>query len=81
MTQKTYVGKILKQFGMMSSNPTKLPMVESKLKTDMGEEEINTTQYRQAIGKLIFLTNSRPCIFYAINVVGRFMARPQKHNL
>jgi hypothetical protein len=37
MTQKTYVGKILKQFGMMSNNPTKLPMIEStKLETDMG---------------------------------------------
>jgi hypothetical protein len=40
MTQKTYVGKILKQFGIMSSNPTKLPMVENMtLETDMGEEE------------------------------------------
>ncbi len=40
MTQKTYVGKILKQFGIMSSNPTKLPMVENiTLETDMGEEE------------------------------------------
>ncbi len=67
---------------MMSSNPTKLPMIEgTKLEIDMGEEEINATQYRQAIGKLISLTNSRPCIFYVINVVSRFMARPQKPNL
>ncbi len=33
----TQVGKILKQFGMMSNNPTKLPMIENmKLETDMG---------------------------------------------
>jgi hypothetical protein len=37
MIQKTYVGKILKQFGMMSCNPTKLPMIKgTKLEIDMG---------------------------------------------
>ncbi len=77
MLQKTYLGKILKQFGMMSSNPTKLPMIEgTKLEIDMGEEKIVATQYRQMVGKLIHLTNSRPCITYGINVVNRFMARP-----
>jgi ribosomal protein L5 len=77
MTHKTYVRKILKQFGMMNSNPTKLPMIEgTKLKTNMGEEEIDATQYRQVIGKLIYITNFRPCIIYVVNVVNRFMARP-----
>ncbi len=77
MTQKTYVGKILKQFGMMNSNPTKLSIIEgTKLKTNMGKEEINATQYRQVVGKLIYLTNSKPDIIYAVNVVNRFMVRP-----
>jgi ribosomal protein L5 len=77
MIQKTYLGKILKQFGMMSNNPTKLPMIEgTKLETNMGKEEIDATQYRQAIGKLIYLTNSKLDIVYAVNVVNRFMARP-----
>jgi hypothetical protein len=32
----------------MSSNPTKLPTVENtNLKTNMGEEQIGTTQYKQ----------------------------------
>ncbi len=62
---------------MMSNNPTKLPMIEgTKLETDMGKEEIDATQYRQAIGKLIYLTNSKLDIVYAVNVVNRFMARP-----
>ncbi len=61
----------------MSSNPTKLPMIEgTKLETDMGEEEINATQYKQAIGKLIYLSNSKPNIVCVMNVVRRFMARP-----
>jgi len=42
----------------------------------MGEKEINVTQYRQMVGKLIYVTKSTPCIVYAINVVSRFMARP-----
>jgi len=38
MIQKKNLGKILKQFGMMNNNPTKLPMIEgTKLETDMGK--------------------------------------------
>jgi hypothetical protein len=40
--KKTYVKKILKHFGMLSNNPTKLPMVEGiKLEINMGEQEKN----------------------------------------
>jgi ribosomal protein L5 len=57
-------------------------MIEgTKLKIEMGKKEIDATQYKQAVGKLFYLTNSRPCTIYAINVVSRFMARPQKPNL
>jgi hypothetical protein len=67
---------------MMSSDPTKLPMIEStELEIDMGEKEINATQYRQVVGKLLYLINFRLCIVYVVNVVNRFMARPQKPNL
>jgi len=62
---------------MMSSNPTKLPMIEGmKLETNMGKEEIDATKYRQVVGKLIYLTNSKLDIVYAVNVVSRFMAKP-----
>jgi hypothetical protein len=61
----------------MSSNPTKLPMIEgTKLEIDMGKVNIDATQYRQGISKFIYLTNSIPCIIYVINVVNKFMARP-----
>jgi hypothetical protein len=40
--KKTYVKEILKHFGMLSNNPTKLPMVEGiKLEINMGEQEKN----------------------------------------
>jgi hypothetical protein len=74
---KNICKKNIEQFGMMNSNPTKLSMIEgTKLKTNMEKEEINATQYRQVVGKLIYLTNSKLDIIYAVNVVNRFMVRP-----
>jgi hypothetical protein len=64
---------------MLSSNPTKLPMVEGiKLEINMGEQEIIATQYKQVVYKLINLINSRLDIVYVINIVNRFMVKPQK---
>jgi hypothetical protein len=82
MTQKTYVKKILKHFGMLSSNPTKLPMVEGiKLEINMGGQEIIAIQYKQVVCKLINLINYRLDIVYVINVVSRFMVKPPKPHM
>ncbi len=52
-------------------------MIEGmKLETNMGKKEIDATKYRQVVGKLIYLTNSKLDIVYAVNVVSRFMAKP-----
>lgn len=79
---KIHMKEILKHFGMFSSNPTKLPMVEGiKLEINMGEQEIIATQYKQVVYKLINLINSKLDIVYVINVVSRFMVEPQKPHM
>jgi hypothetical protein len=57
-------------------------MVEGiKLEINMGEQEIIATQYKQVVYKLIHLINSRLDIIYVINVVSRFMVKPQKPHM
>ena len=34
-------------------------------------------QYRRLVGKLIYLSHTRPYIVYAVSVMSRFMHRPQ----
>ena len=38
---------------------------------------VNNTLYRQLIGCLLYLTHTRPDIYYAGNVASRFMDQPQ----
>ena len=37
---------------------------------------MNCTIYRQLIGSLLYLTHSQPDIYYAMNVVSRYMQQP-----
>lgn len=78
MNQSSFVEKMLHQFGMANSSPTTTPIHEScKLTSDMQEETTDATLYRQMIGKLLYLTNRRPDIAFATNVLSRFMQTPQ----
>ena len=39
---------------------------------------MDPTIYNQLTGRLLYLTHSRPNIFYAMNVVSRYMQQPHK---
>ena len=40
-------------------------------------ELVNPTLYRQLIGKLMYLVNTRPDICFAVNTMSRFMCEPK----
>ena len=42
-----------------------------------GEKLANKGQYQRMVGKLIYLSHTRPDIAYAVGVVSRFMHQPQ----
>ena len=42
-----------------------------------GEELADRGQYQRLVGKLIYLSHTRPDIAYAVEVVRRFMHQPQ----
>jgi hypothetical protein len=80
--QRDYTRSILQDFGMLECRPAKVPMPEgSVIITDMLSPYINSTYYCQLVGKLIFLTVSRPDIAYAVNRVSSFMSHPQQAHL
>uniref|UniRef100_A0A7I4C0F9 Reverse transcriptase Ty1/copia-type domain-containing protein n=2 Tax=Physcomitrium patens TaxID=3218 RepID=A0A7I4C0F9_PHYPA len=77
--QHTYVNQILQEFNMETCNPSHIPLNERlKLTKDMGTENTDATQYRSMVGKLIFLTNIRPEIVFAVHCVAKFMQTPQQ---
>jgi hypothetical protein len=70
LNQGKYAVEILKRFDMLEFKSMNTPM-EAKLKllVDTSSELIDATLYRQIIGSLMYLTNTRPYICFAVNTL------------
>jgi hypothetical protein len=74
LNQGKYVIEILKRFRMMDCNSMPTPMVKNmKLFSDTSSEIVDATMYRQMIVSLMYLTNIRPDICFAMNTLSRYM--------
>ncbi|GJZ83905.1 retrotransposon protein, putative, unclassified [Tanacetum coccineum] len=72
INQFKYASKIVKKYGMLSSDSVDTPMVEkSKLDKDLQGKPIDATLYRGMIGSLMYLTSSRPDLIYAVCLCAR----------
>lgn len=80
--QKKYANDVLKRFNMMNCSPANTP-VETKLKLEKGgnEKAIDPTLYKQMVGSLRYLYNSRPDISYGVGLISRFMDDPRQSHL
>ena len=55
------------------------PMITNWKKIDTSEDdEVDPTLYRQLIGSLMYLVNTRPDICYAVNTLSQFMVEPRR---
>jgi hypothetical protein len=82
LNQGKYAVEILKRFDMLECKSMNTPM-EAKLKllVDTSLEFIDATLYRQVIGSLIYLTNTRPDICFAVNTLSQFLVEPRHVHL
>ena len=79
ISQEKYTKDMLRKFQMDKSKPVSTPMsLNEKLKQDDGAEKADAELYRRLVGSLIYLTNTRPDIIHAVNVVSRFIQEPSK---
>jgi hypothetical protein len=58
---------------MNTSMETKL-----KLMVDTSLELVDVTLYRQIIGSLMYLTNTKPNIYFAVNTLSQFLVEPRR---
>ena len=82
--QGKYVVEILKRFGMMDCKALTTPMASNlKLLSDASSDSVDATMYRQMIGSLIYLTNTRPDICFAVNsnTLSQFLTNPRHVHL
>ena len=79
ISQRKYALDILKETGMSDCRPIDSPMdPNQKLLPNQGEPYSDPERYRRLVGKLIYLTITRPDISFAFGVVSQFMQSP--HN-
>ena len=61
---------LLAEIGMLDCNPVETPMMQNHgLRLDDGAELTHQTRYLRLVGKLIYLSHTRPDIAYAVGIV------------
>ncbi|RVX08747.1 Retrovirus-related Pol polyprotein from transposon RE1 [Vitis vinifera] len=77
LSQRKYVLDLLKETGKIEAKPCTTPMVPNvQLMPDDGDPFYNPERYRRVVGKLNYLTVTRPDIAYAVSVVSQFTSAP-----
>ena len=67
---------------MLDCKAMTTPMTTSlNLLNDDTSEVVDATLYRQTIGSLMYLTNTRPYICFAINTLSQYMVNPKHIHL
>jgi hypothetical protein len=76
-----YTVEILKKFGMLNYKPMDTPMVMDLKKLSVSSfdsDKIDMTLYKQLIGSLMYIVNTKLDIFYAMSALIQFMSHSRK---
>ncbi|GJV31895.1 retrovirus-related pol polyprotein from transposon TNT 1-94 [Tanacetum coccineum] len=77
-----YASKIVKKYGLHSTDFVDTPMTENKkLDEDLQGKQVDATLYRGMIGSLMYLTASRPDLNYVVCLCARYQAKPTEKHL
>ncbi|GJT73239.1 ribonuclease H-like domain-containing protein [Tanacetum coccineum] len=75
--QRKYVLDLLSEYGMLTCKPVKTPLMSKLVISNEASENDplleNVTDYQKLMGKLIYLTNTRPDISYDVHCLSQFM--------
>ena len=77
ISQRKYIMDLLAETGMVDCKPIDTPMqVNHGLKFEEGVNLVDKERYQWLVGKLIYLTHTRPDITYVVGVISQFMHQP-----
>lgn len=82
ISQQNYITDLLKETGKIACKPASIP-IDPNLILGMAEEDatVDKEMYQRLVGKLIYLSYSRPDIAYAVSVISQFMNSPKEVHL
>ncbi|KAL9245201.1 hypothetical protein vseg_018879 [Gypsophila vaccaria] len=78
VNQRKYVLDILTDLNMVNCSTVSFPMVKGlKLSPDQGDLLPDPEVYRRVIGRLLYLTLTRPDIMYSVQHLSQFLSSPR----
>lgn len=82
MTQKKFTKELLERSGLSTFKSTVTPLlVNLKLHADEGDLLDDPSYYRCLVGKLNFLTNTRPDLSYTMQTLSQYIHAPRSSHL
>ncbi|GJW95157.1 ribonuclease H-like domain-containing protein [Tanacetum coccineum] len=85
LNQRKYVLDLLSEYGMLACKPEKTPLMSKLVISNEASDKDhlleNITDYQELMRKLIYLTNTRPYIFYVVHCLSQFMHSPLTSHL
>ena len=78
ISQRKYMLDLLKETGKIGCKPADSPIEPNHRLSEAHENAtVDKGAYQRLVGKLIYLSHTRPDIAYAVNIVSQFMHNPK----
>uniref|UniRef100_A0ACD5W9E6 Uncharacterized protein n=1 Tax=Avena sativa TaxID=4498 RepID=A0ACD5W9E6_AVESA len=81
LSQQKYVLDLLAETGMLECRPASTPIEQNHGIIANSSDPIDKGGYQRLVGRLIYLSHTRPDIAYAVSIVSRYMHDPRSGHL
>ena len=82
ISQRKYVIDLLNETGMMGCKPADTPMDPyNKIGTKKDSAPVDRGRYQRLVGRLIYLSHTRPDIGFSVSVISQFMNNPTEEHM
>lgn len=76
LSQRKYPLDIISEAGLLGAKPCYVPLELNQKLLEAEGPPANAQQYRRLVGRLIYLTTTRPDLGYVVHILSTFMQKP-----